>query len=97
MQVITNLIDFDMEPQASIDLPRYCINHFTGVVYVEGTMDDEVVEELRQMGHNVEVVRGGERTVFGGAQVIQVRADSRGRRVLWAGSESRQDGCALGY
>ena len=49
------------------------------------------------MGHNVVVVSGCDRTVFGGAQIIQLRTDGAGRRVLWAGTESRQDGCALGY
>ena len=99
IQVLSSLIDFKMDTQAAICLPRYCIDHSTKnhVVYLENTVPDNTVDELKRMGHNIEIVSGIERVVFGGAQIIQNRSDIMGGRVLWSASESRQDGCALGY
>lgn len=99
IQVLSNLIDFKLDPQTAICMPRFCVdvNSKEYVVGIEDSVLTDVQEKLLAMGHNVKIVRGPERTVFGGAQIIQVGYDSRGRKVLWSGSESRQDGCALGY
>ena len=69
-------------------------------------MEQGVAEELRKRGHTaVWPVSGHKRAHFGRGQVIAVGcwwdADASEpkmeTRVLWAGSDPRADGCALGY
>lgn len=48
---------------------------------------------LKAMGHDVRVVKGWDRSVFGKGQII-VKADNG---TLWAASDFRADGCAMGY
>ena len=89
-----------MHPQMAICQPRFKIEHFFNslpVVHIEDGISQNTVEQLRQLGHNVQVERDMSKIMFGRAQIIQVRQDCMGNRVLWSGSESRADGCAMGY
>jgi gamma-glutamyltranspeptidase/glutathione hydrolase len=56
------------------------------------TPADPRVAGLRELGHEVEVVAGSRRALFGMGQVIWREPDG----VLWCGSDPRGDGCALG-
>jgi len=58
----------------------------------EGTAADPRVAALRELGHELEVVSGSRRALFGMGQVIWREPDG----VLWCGSDPRGDGCALG-
>jgi gamma-glutamyltranspeptidase / glutathione hydrolase len=103
--VATNIIDFNMDPQAALDAPRF---HLKGVdaclgpasvrtsrVQLEAGFPEETVRKLREMGHVVEPeVDGFARVVFGKGQVI-LRDPETG--VLWVGSEPRSDGMALAW
>jgi len=84
---VSNLTDFGMDPQATIDAPR-AFSH-EGVLRVERGYSDDVREKLTQMGHRVEIPK----TPIGGAQAIKLRSDG----VLEGASDPRKDGCALGY
>jgi gamma-glutamyltranspeptidase/glutathione hydrolase len=90
VQVILNAIDHNLDPQASLDAPRW---HWSTERHVklEPTVDPSIVAGLRERGHAVDVDRNIE--VFGRGQIIW-RLDS-GAYV--AGSDGRTDGCALGY
>ena len=97
LQLTVDLLAGNMDPQAAIDTPRFCIGDGTqhGVVFLEREVDDEVVEALAARGHKMKAnVSGYERALFGRAQIIK-----RDRRtgVLWAGSDGRADGCAIGF
>jgi gamma-glutamyltranspeptidase/glutathione hydrolase len=95
-----------MDPQAALDAPRFCIDGVDSnagpaclgrarLLLEEGLHDEVVAEQLRSMGHKVEgPVEGHARAVFGRGQII-VREKSSG--VLWAGSDPRGDGLALGW
>jgi len=63
-------------------------------VYVEEGVAEEAVRGLRDRGHQVKVVRGHERAMFGRGQVIQCHVQ-HGRRVYSAGSDPRGDGAAF--
>ena len=63
------------------------------VPLLEG-VDPEVVVQLRGMGHEVVVATDTARSVFGRGQIIR-RISNSG--VLWAGSDGRADGCAIGW
>lgn len=55
IQVLTNLIDFNLNPQEALDAPRWqWISDKT--IEVENTMPDCIIEELKKKGHNVKVV-----------------------------------------
>jgi len=54
VQVISNVIDFGMDAQEAVSVPRiYAMN---GVTTVEGRIDPKVIDELKAMGHNVTVI-----------------------------------------
>ncbi|TDB49945.1 gamma-glutamyltransferase family protein [Bacillus sp. CBEL-1] len=91
VQVIMNMIDFDLNPQASLDAPRWqWINDKT--VLVEKEMPSYIVEALERKGHDVQVATS--RHSFGRGQIIR-RDPQTG--VLFGGTESRTDGAVLTY
>jgi gamma-glutamyltranspeptidase/glutathione hydrolase len=83
-----------LDPQASLDLPRFCIaeGFAGGEVGLEEGIPASVIAELAARGHPVEQVAGWERALFGRGQVIL--CDPRSR-VLIGGSDGRADGCAM--
>jgi len=100
IQLMINLINFNFDPQAAICYPRFQIKDVEkadSVIYIEETVDKDIIEALKKLGHNMEVVSDMKRITFGRAQIIQVRKDQNRKPVLWSGSESRTDGCAMGY
>ena len=86
-----------LDPQAAVDMPRFCIADGTqaGKVFLEDGVREEVLQSLEAMDHKiVSRVSGYGRSVFGKAQIIK---RDRETGVLWAGSDGRADGCAMGY
>jgi gamma-glutamyltranspeptidase/glutathione hydrolase len=101
VQVLSNMIDFGMNPQEAGDAPRVRHEgsteptggeriHDGGVVYFEPGFAAQTLEALRALGHRVDTAVGG---AFGGYQAIL--RDERG--VYHGASESRKDGHAAGY
>jgi gamma-glutamyltranspeptidase/glutathione hydrolase len=88
-QVIVNTLDYGLNPQAALDAPRWRVDDAT--VSVEHETPRHVVEGLIARGHTVDVV--ADQGLFGRGQAIW-RLPS-GAYV--AGSETRCDGCAVGY
>jgi gamma-glutamyltranspeptidase/glutathione hydrolase len=86
-RVVSNIVDFGMDPQAAIDAPRAFSDNST--MKVERGYTDAVRAELADMGHTVEIPEGP----IGGGQAILIREDG----VLEGGSDPRKDGIALGY
>jgi len=94
VQVLTGLIDDGLDPQAALDRPRINLTEARpgSPVAVEEGIPDETVRRLAQMGHEVEVVTGQMRAIFGRGQVILRDIDTG---VLCGGSDPRADGCAV--
>ena len=86
-RLVTNMVDYGLDPQAAIDAPR-CFSGADGLV-VERGYSDKVRTELAQMGHQVSLAV----KPIGGAQSILMDASG----VLIGASDPRKDGCALGY
>lgn len=85
MQVIMNMIDFNMNPQDALDAPRWQWvkdKKFS----VESKMDDDVVRQLSMKGH--EITMTAEEGSFGRGQII-IRKENG---VYVGGTESRTDG-----
>jgi gamma-glutamyltranspeptidase/glutathione hydrolase len=85
---LTNMLDFGLDIQEALDLPRLFPR--LGKVQVERGISFEVVERLARMGHEPEPVE----RAHGGGQAIWI---DRVRGVLTGGSDPRKDGLALGY
>jgi len=89
VQLVVNLLDYGLDVQSAIDMPRFWWEEGRRVV-VEAGVPEATCAKLASWGH--EIVRREHRGM-GGAQIIA----SLPGGVFAAGSEPRQDGCAIGY
>jgi gamma-glutamyltranspeptidase / glutathione hydrolase len=88
VQVVLNMIDYGMDVQAAIDVPRA---FFEGEqTLVERGMPAATIEGLKARGHTVT----SQPSPWGGGQIVRIDWE---RGVLVGGSDHRKDGCALGY
>ena len=85
--VLSNMLDFDMDPQAALDDPRIFWNA-EGELELETGVSAETEALLKAKGHRC--IRTG---VHGGGQIIQINHKTG---TLIAGSDPRKDGCAAG-
>ena len=95
LQVISNVVDFGMGPQAALNALRFAVSQ--NDVALEEGISHQVVDDLAARGHRTRLIDGYHRGItggFGGAQLIQ-RDPETG--VLRGGSEPRKDGCAIGW
>ncbi|RIB30488.1 gamma-glutamyltranspeptidase [Gigaspora rosea] len=107
VQVLLNLIHHHYDPQTALDAPRIQIDPLKkdgdeppliSQVKVEEGISDNVVAELKNLGHCVEVVKGFDRSVFGRGQIIEQKFDPKFKQRVWAaGSDLRGDGHAVGW
>jgi gamma-glutamyltranspeptidase / glutathione hydrolase len=90
VQMVVNTIDHGMDPQTSLDQPRW--NWSSGrAIRLEPTVEPAILEDLLQRGH--EAVVDMHQEIMGRGQIIW-RLPSG---VLIAGSEPRADGQAAGF
>lgn len=102
VQVLLNMLTFKYNPQAALDAPRICIGAgmpdqgkvLDPTVYLEEGISKEVFDQLKAMGHQVEMVEGHKRGLFGRGQVIRCHMED-GKHVYSAGSDPRGDGAAF--
>lgn len=89
LQVVSNLVDYHLNPQAAIDAPRW---HFVrgNLLLLEPSVPDSVVEDLRDRAHEVRV--SNREHLFGRGQIIL-----KENGVFFAGSEPRTDGMAIAF
>lgn len=92
VQVLSALKDANLDPQSTLDLPRFCIDvdEAGGKVAIEEGMPKETMDALQKMGHPLYEVSGYGRALFGRGQVILQDEN----KVLIGGSDPRADGYA---
>lgn len=89
VQLILNMLDFEMDPQEAVDAARF--RHLGGLRVAMENVTPELRSALEARGHTI--TNDWTNTAFGGAQVV-VRLDGGG----WAGaSDARKDGMAVGH
>lgn len=90
VQVITNTIDFHMNPQEALDAPRW---QWVGGkdIEVESGFSKNLTKELVKRGHNIKVF--SDALTFGRGQIIW--KDEKG--VLTGATESRTDGTVAAW
>jgi gamma-glutamyltranspeptidase/glutathione hydrolase len=97
LQLLVNLIDFGLEPQAAIERPRWLSRLEPGdseeTVYLEPGFAAPEVTALERRGHRIRWVEQWDSTM-GHAQMILID-DARG--VLEGAADPRAEGCALGW
>ncbi|MCT7952863.1 gamma-glutamyltransferase family protein [Ancylothrix sp. C2] len=97
LQVVANMADYEMNPQAALDAPRWQFME-GNLVLVESGVSESIIEGLRGRGHDVRLgdLKDGsdvaETGQFGRGQII-VRENG----VFVAGSEPRADGLAMAW
>jgi len=102
VQVLLNMLAFHFSPQAALDAPRICIGAgmpdvgkvLDMTVYLEEGISEDVAAELRNLGHQAEIVTGYARGLFGRGQLIRAHAEG-GQLIYSAGSDPRGDGAAF--
>lgn len=85
LQVISSLLDFELNPQAALDCPRWQWTKEKSVM-VEDTFDEVMIKRLKNMGHDITI--SDDNSNFGRGQMI-LRLEN-GAYV--AGTETRTDG-----
>ncbi|BGO91449.1 hypothetical protein NBRC10512_003109 [Rhodotorula toruloides] len=102
IQILLNMLHHNCNAQSTLDAPRFCISadvpedpsklgDIGTKVYLEEGVKQEVVEELKRMGHDIELLTGHDRAMFGRGQIIQKLPGG-----AWAGgSDPRADGHAV--
>jgi len=96
MQVVSNLVDYDMSVQAALDAPRWRYLP-AGDVALESRFDQEIISGLHRRGHDVRVLpptvyRNAPVGHFGGGQIARSTSG-----VLSGGTDPRKDGSVSGY
>ena len=86
--VLTNMIDYGMDPQEALDCAR--VFHVAGKLDVERGVPKPVMDGLAALGHEVQHPE----MPWGGGQIIQLDWENG---TLVGGSDPRKDGCAIGY
>jgi len=89
-QVFSRIFDFNQNPQAALDAPRWQVT--TGMkVTIEPGFEPAVYEELKKRGHDLEIAQERGES-FGRGQAIYRLDDA-----YCAGSDLRADGQAVGF
>lgn len=91
MQVVMNMIDFGLNPQAALDAPRW--QWMGGMnIGLEQSMPQNIVTGMMRKGHKVQVA--SDYTTYGRGQII-IKSPESG--VYCGGTEARTDGCISAY
>jgi gamma-glutamyltranspeptidase/glutathione hydrolase len=96
MQVVANMVDSGLNPQAALDTPRFRFLEDHEVTLETSRLPEETIADLRDRGHDViteEEYFVPDANHYGGAQLIYRKDDG----TLIGGSEPRRDGQAIGY
>lgn len=92
LQVVANLIDSGLNPQAALDMPRFRYREDKEITLETTHLPDATVDELCKRGHVISN-DGVPTQSTGGGQIIY--QDKNG--TLIGGSDGRKDGQAIGY
>ena len=90
VQFVCNVLDFGMNIQDALDAPRWRYEGDGASIALEKGIDSNVKLELSRRGHQP----SGSEGFFGGGQVILIHPEYG---TFQAGSDSRRDGCSIGY
>lgn len=95
-QVISGMIDDQLNPQEVLNRPRFCLEEGTesSVLALEEGIPVATMSRLAELGHRIRPVSGRGRGVFGDGQIIRRDPESG---VLIGGSDPRKDGLVAAF
>lgn len=95
--LLTRLIDFNYDVQQAIEAPRWLMGRTWGTassnLWLEASIPDETVRELKLRGHPVGMTARWDGTL-GHAQAIRINRDTG---FFEGGADPRGDGAAMGF
>jgi len=94
VQTLVRMLDYQQNPQAACDAPRWRYNEGL-VINVESAMDPQTVKGLQALGHQMEVIKDSYQD-FGSGQFIWRMGDPKVQGYV-AASDSRRDGLVAGF
>jgi gamma-glutamyltranspeptidase/glutathione hydrolase len=94
MQTLVRMVDFGQNPQAACDAPRWKVGRGLAVD-IETSMEPQVVEQLRGMGHSIEEALDPYMDFGAGQFIWRMSGDMEDGYV--AASDPRRDGAAVGF
>jgi gamma-glutamyltranspeptidase/glutathione hydrolase len=95
-QVISSMVDDELNPQEALDRPRFCLLAGTSssIVALEEGIPVHTMARLAELGHPIQPMASGNHTAFGSGQIIRRDAASG---VLYGGSDPRKDGLVAAF
>ena len=94
MQTVVRMLDYQQNPQAACDAPRWRFNQGLEI-NVESSMNPQTVQGLKDLGHHVDVINDSYQD-FGAGQFIWRAGDPKVEGYVVA-SDPRRDGLAAGF
>lgn len=91
LNIIVNVVDFDMGLQEAIEAPRFYSTSQSSKVYLEDRFPELVIKALEQKGYKL-IIKGEMDLYFGGAQAALYDDEQ-----IIGGADPRRDGFAVGY
>jgi gamma-glutamyltranspeptidase/glutathione hydrolase len=92
LQIVNNMLLFDMTPQQAIEAPRFRSTRGVSVA-IEDRVSVDVLTDLDSRGHSLQVIEDWTAT-FGGAQMILYDPETK---VLTAAADPRREAYSLAY
>jgi gamma-glutamyltranspeptidase/glutathione hydrolase len=95
-QVISAMLDDDLNPQEALNRPRFCLEtgRSDSVLALEDDIPTATMTRLSDLGHTIRPVSGRERGIFGDGQIIRRDPESG---VLSGGADPRKDGLVAAF
>lgn len=89
-QFVSNFVDYGMNIQGALSAPRFTVGLDFCHILIEGRVKPEVIEQLRAMGHNLEVRKDYSARMGRGQAIVH---DSS-KKMNFGASDPRADGSA---